>query len=86
VKKLSNYRKEFDKIDLQILYLLGKRMKLSKKIGKYKKQNGFSVFDSKREKKVYSNLKKYAKKKNLDEKFVEKLFKLIIMQSKKKQR
>ena len=85
MNKLNNYRKEFDKVDLQILELLKKRMKLSKEVGKYKKQNGLSVLDAKREQEIYTKLKKYANEKGLDEKFVEKLFKLIIKQSRKEQ-
>ncbi len=86
MKKLNNYRKEFDKIDLQILRLLKKRMEFSKEIGKYKNQNNLPVLNIKREQEIYKKLKKFANEKSLDEKFVNKLFKLIIKQSKKEQR
>ncbi len=86
MEKLDNYRKEINKINLQILELLKKRMQVSKKIGKYKKQNNLTVLDVKRERELYEKLKKYANEKSLDEKFVKKLFKLIIKQSKKEQK
>ncbi len=71
---------------MQILELLRKRMEVSKKVGEYKKQNNISVLDAKREQEVYKKLSKSANKKGLDEKFVKKLFKLIIRQSKKEQK
>ena len=61
-------------------------MEVSKKVGEYKKQNNISVLDAKREQEVYKKLSKSANKKGLDEKFVKKLFKLIIRQSKKEQK
>jgi len=86
MRKLDNFRKEIDKINLQIMGLLKKRIKISKEIGKYKKQNGLSILDAKREQKIYNKLKIYADEKGLDRKFVEDLFKLIIKQSRKEQK
>ena len=86
VEKLNNYRKEISKINLQVLELLRKRMETSKKIGEYKKQNSLPVLDIRREQETYRKLKKSANEKGLDEKFVRKLFKLIIKQSRKEQR
>ena len=49
MEKLKEYRAEIEKLDSEIADLLVKRMKLSKKIGNYKKENGLPVFDPQRE-------------------------------------
>ncbi len=49
MEKLKEYRDEIEKLDKEIAQLLVKRMKLSKQIGDYKRNNGLSVFDPQRE-------------------------------------
>lgn len=49
MEKLSEYRKEIEEIDGQLIVLLSKRMKLSSEIGDYKRANGLPVYDPKRE-------------------------------------
>lgn len=47
--ELEEYRKEIDKIDAELLSCFKRRMKISGKIGEYKKANNLSVTDSLRE-------------------------------------
>ncbi len=49
MEKLLEYRQEIEEIDSQLIELLSKRMKLSSKIGEYKRCNGLPVYDPKRE-------------------------------------
>lgn len=48
--ELSEYRKELDIIDEEILTLFTKRMKLSSEIAEYKRENSLPVLDLRREK------------------------------------
>ena len=83
--KLSKYRKQVDKINLSIIKLIAKRIKISVKIGKYKKSKGIKIFDKKREKQVFAKLKKDAVKNKLDSKIISNIFKEIIRYSRKVQ-
>lgn len=47
--ELEQYRSEIEAIDEQLAELISKRMMISCKIGEYKKANGISVYDPKRE-------------------------------------
>ena len=47
--KLKQYRLEIEQIDKELAKLICKRMNISLEIGEYKKQNGLSVYDPKRE-------------------------------------
>ncbi|MCQ2776214.1 MAG: chorismate mutase [Bacilli bacterium] len=49
MNQLEQYRTEIEQVDDELIKLLIKRMELSKKIGEYKKSNGLSVYDPKRE-------------------------------------
>jgi len=80
---LKKLRKQVDETDNKIIELLKKRFEISKKIGKYKKQNNLSIKNKKREKHLLEKNKNKAKRHNLKPKFVKKLFKLILKESKK---
>lgn len=59
MNNLDNLRKQVDKVDEEILKLLGKRVEIVKKIGQLKKQQGKPVFDKKRWQQILeSSLKK----------------------------
>ena len=47
--ELEKYRKEIERIDKDLAKLINERMNISLKIGEFKKTNGISVFDPKRE-------------------------------------
>ena len=52
MEKLKKLRDEIDDIDKQIVTLIEKRMKISVKVGKFKKENDMPIFDAKRENEV----------------------------------
>lgn len=74
---LENLRTEIDEIDEQILNLLASRMKLSEKIGQYKKENNISVYQSKRWDEILTNAISKGAEKNLSSKFVEKYLRAL---------
>ena len=84
--QLSSYRKEIDKINNNILNLIARRLRISKKIGDFKKKMGLKIFDKKREKQIFDKLKKDAKKKKLDPNYVLKIFQGIISYSREVQK
>ena len=82
---LNEYRKEINKIDNDIIDIL-KRMKVSIKIGKYKKDNNIEVLNTNREKEVLDNIIKHNNVDNdlcLEEEFIKKLWINLMNYSKK---
>jgi chorismate mutase len=86
MNKLTSCRNEVDAINKKILILLKKRTALSKKIGEYKKKEGLQIVDKAREKELFAEIKKEAKKLNLNYKEVEIIFKEIVKLSRKVQK
>jgi monofunctional chorismate mutase len=56
MSNLDIFRKEIDDIDDQILDLLIKRMSVSIKVGKFKKENNITILNSNRENEVLERL------------------------------
>ena len=81
---LETFRFEINSIDTEILKLLDKRMKISKKIGDYKKSNNIQVLDKSREKIVIDNLvsKNSNMNLNLNEELIKNLWNNIMSYSK----
>lgn len=77
------YRRKIDKIDNQIILLLKKRFKAVKVIMDYRKKNKMKLRDKEREKEI---LRKRIKSSKLSPKFVKRLFKLIINESRRLQK
>lgn len=61
---LDNYRLEINNIDEELLTLLKKRMKLSIKIGKFKKENNIPILNKNRENQVLERINTCNKKDN----------------------
>ncbi len=74
MKKLVLFRKNIDQIDNEIIFLLGKRFNIVKKIGRLKKKKGLLPLDKKRWEKVLVTRKKWGTRKKLDPDFIEKIF------------
>ncbi|MDM7202744.1 MAG: chorismate mutase [Thermodesulfobacteriaceae bacterium] len=55
-KKLSELRKEIDRIDEELILLLKKRLQIAKEIGKIKESKGVQTFDLGREKEVIKRI------------------------------
>ncbi len=79
---LEKFRKQIDKIDCQIINLLSKRTKISKKVGDYKKKNNLKLQDKKREALIFKKIETLSKKYNINKNYINKLFKLILKHSK----
>ena len=78
--KLKEIRIKIDKIDTEILTLLEKRFKLAMATKKLKKQ----ITDKNREKEVIESvLKRSEELRSLEPKFIQKIFKSIISESKR---
>ncbi|MCK4695351.1 MAG: chorismate synthase [Candidatus Cloacimonetes bacterium] len=82
---LADYREAIDKIDEDILVALIRRKEISILIRKYKKEKQIKVEDKEREKELLNNLKKKAKLWKINENYIEKLWKLILEESKRNQ-
>lgn len=83
--KLSELRKEIDKIDDQIFQKLGERMSIVEKIGNHKKESSVTVLQVGRWDEIINNRKAYGKALKLDETFTEKLLEVIHNESIRKQ-
>lgn len=84
-KTLEKYRKQLDAIDNVAIGLLSERFKITRKIGKFKKENKIPTLDKKREENIYKNLEKKATQFNIDVNMVKDIWKVIMIQSKKEQ-
>ena len=86
INKIENLRKTIDNIDISILQLLVKRKYLCIEVGKIKRKMDKKINDDIREQQIIKRLKNLAKRRNLNEKFVSNLYRLILKQSKKEQK
>jgi chorismate mutase-like protein len=55
-EKLSECRRNIDRIDLQLLALLNERARVAEIIGRVKRENSMPVYEPKREDQVYKNI------------------------------
>ena len=82
---LENYRNEINKIDKLLVDIIKQRMKLSLKIGKYKKDNNMEILNSNREKEVVNKINEYNKKETeiiLEDEFIKDLWTTLMNYSK----
>lgn len=79
--KLSNLRAQIDVIDNQVIDILGKRMKVSDRIGALKKQKNVAVLQSNRWNAILGNMILEGEARGLSEEFVLKMFKAIHQES-----
>jgi chorismate mutase-like protein len=85
-EKLSEYRQGIDEIDLRILELVDKRMELSSRIGEIKAAYSLPVCVPEREVEVISKRQQWGRMYGLREKFVRVLFKVVMHESRRRQR
>lgn len=81
--ELNHLRKEIDEVDDLLIELLKKRIEISKKIGKIKKNNGLEIYDSKRESEIILRYTKNEDDEN--KKYIESFLKNIMNISKEVQ-
>ena len=84
--ELANLRIIIDKLDDLIIQSVARRMIVSRTIGVIKKQNDMPIKDAKREKELQNFHKKLAKQHGITDKTLQKIFDLIMKESKRIQR
>jgi len=75
---LEDLRKEIDKVDAEIVKLMGERIKLATEIGQDKKQQGKQIEDLAREERVLEHVKRLAHDANLSEETLTNIYRQII--------
>jgi len=83
---IEQLRKEIEQIDMSIIEKLAQREKLSKQIGQIKLQEGVTIIDVSREKKLFELYEHWCEQYQLSKEFVYNVFKLIITHSREIQR
>ncbi len=84
-KTLERIRAGIDRTDNGIVRLLSERRALVIELAKIKKDLSIPIYDRKREQALIDRVKKWGKKHELNEEFVEVVFRLIVMNSKEVQ-
>lgn len=84
--KLNLLRNQINQVDKKIISLLATRFSLVKQIVQLKRIRNLSAFDKKREMEVLRYVKLSGKTNGIDERFLEKIFQLILRYSKKIQK
>jgi len=78
---LEELRDLIDDVDKDLIEILSRRFKLIKKIAEFKKDQELTIFQVERWKEISDSRKKWSIKKELDENFIEELYKLIHISS-----
>jgi len=80
-KSLATQRAYIDELDSRLIDLLGKRMKISEKIGKLKKEKNVAILQNKRWNEILGKMILDGEEKGLSEEFILKIFKAIHQES-----
>lgn len=75
--ELNSIRTQIDELDQNLLYILYERMQMSQKISNIKKEYNISIFQPERSEIILQQFKNEGKFLKLNEKFTEKIFKII---------
>ncbi|MGE5437898.1 MAG: chorismate mutase [Syntrophothermus sp.] len=78
---LDKLREQIDHLDNELLHILSQRMKISEKIGKYKKDNNIKILQAQRWNDVIDKAFKVGEAKGLSREFITKYFEAIHMES-----
>lgn len=80
-KALATQRAYIDELDNRLIDLLGKRMQISEKIGKLKKEKNVAILQNKRWNEILGKMILDGEEKGLSEEFILKIFKAIHQES-----
>ena len=80
--KLDNLREKIDKVDEKIIKLIAKRFSVVEKIKSFKRNNHIPVFQKKREEEILNHVRLLNKNYKLSEKFIIKIWKEMLEESK----
>jgi len=84
-KDLERIRAGIDAVDNAVVEQLAKRRELVIELAKIKKELNVPIYDRKREQALIDRVKKWGVEHQLNEEFVEVVFRLIVMNSKEVQ-
>lgn len=82
-KGLEDFRVELDRVDEKLISLLSERFKITREVGKYKREHNLSALDESRENLIYKKLEREALEYNIDSSMLKAIWKNIMTQSKK---
>ena len=77
-EQLSEYRSSIDNIDAALVHLLAERFKITKAVGRYKKEAQLAPADPGREELQLARLRKLAEDSGLDPAFTEKFLRFVV--------
>ena len=77
-QQLAEYRSSIDNIDAALVHLLAERFKITKAVGRYKKQAELAPADPGREEVQLARLRGLAEESGLDPVFTEKFLRFIV--------
>lgn len=83
---LQQLRKEIDTVDRELVAILARRFRITHKVGIYKAQHHMPSLDKKREQEILEHKKLIALKHSLNPLLIEKIFKLIMSETRKNHR
>lgn len=82
-KDLEGFRVDLDKVDEGIIKLLSERFKITREIGKYKREHNLPPLDKSRESLIHKKLTEKADEYNIDSEMLNNIWESIMTQSKK---
>ncbi|MDO5447123.1 MAG: bifunctional 3-deoxy-7-phosphoheptulonate synthase/chorismate mutase type II [Prevotellaceae bacterium] len=85
LEQINILRKQIDELDSQMIDVIARRMEICREIGRYKKENNMTVFQSNRYKSVLERLMNEAQKRNVDADCVKAIFEAIHEESVRQQ-
>ncbi|MEP1123034.1 MAG: chorismate mutase [Ilumatobacter sp.] len=77
-EQLAEYRSSIDNIDAALVHLLAERFKITKAVGRYKKQADLAAADPGREELQIARLRSLAEESGLDPVFTEKFLRFVV--------
>ena len=77
-QQLSEYRSSIDNIDAALVHLLAERFKITKAVGRYKKEAQLAPADPGREELQLARLRTLAEESGLDPAFTEKFLRFVV--------
>ena len=77
-ERLAEYRASIDNIDAALVHLLAERFKITKAVGRYKKEAQLAPADPGREEMQLARLRELAEASGLDPSFTEKFLRFIV--------
>ncbi|MBW3023246.1 chorismate mutase [Candidatus Woesearchaeota archaeon] len=80
---IPEIRKAIDAVDKELLAIIAKRMELAAAVGKIKKEKNMQIQDAAREAQIIETKKNLAKKYKLNPEMVEKIFGLLLEDSRR---